>query len=337
MWMFLIWGTALFVASEAAAQVPARVCLEYSAGTRCFYEQTVSVPSAVIESPKNNQVIQKAAGPTGGATVHITHRGGPIDFVRVKQGAQIVAERQHGDFTLTPGWFRACVVQGGQESDCINFGVGDVYVVAGQSNAVSPPQGFPAKATVPGKVIVSDVYGQGVDTFLDAGADAPSSSTAWVHMGNYLDRTYPIMIVNVASGNTSTYDWTHVAGLFSRLIDKVMLYKPRAILWHQGESDCTNPPRTDSFANMDVMVSSLLSVTSTPWVVATNSTSYPPPSGYTHWPIRDAQTQLYTKWDHVYWGPDTDTIRKPGQVEFLGDDLRTHGILWGQVLQRHEL
>jgi hypothetical protein len=186
---------------------------------------------------------------------------------------------------------------GRQEDDTIPFGVGDVYVIAGQSNAVSPPQDFPAMATAPGKVIVSDVYGQGIDMFLDAGVAAPDSSTAWVHMGNYLDRP-PDDDRQRRGRKYKHYDW--VQFLFARLRDSVAYYKPTAIIWHQGESDCTTPPRTDSFTNTDAMVDSLRQLYAILWIVAKNSTSYPLPDGYTEWPIRAAQPQLDAKWDHVY-------------------------------------
>lgn len=292
--------------------------------------QTVA---AFIEWPAPNEVITRGASFT---PVDVRWRG-VVDIVRITGAANL--EAVDGRFSLAPGWYRLALIVAGQEVHAISFGVGDVYVVAGQSNAVSPlqPATHVLPTVQPGRVIVSQYYGPSTASthqyqFRDVGvsplAGDAQAGAAWVACGHALNRPHPVAFVIVARGNTSTADWVnvHIGDLFTAWAR----YRPRAVLWHQGESDCTTPARSDSFVNLNACVQSLRQVTITPWVMALNSTSNPAPAG--GWPIRSAQQQVIDAWPHVHLGPDTDTIRKPGQVEFTGADLNAHGVLWSQRL-----
>jgi hypothetical protein len=281
----------------------------------------------MISFPVPNRVFQQV----NGVASFVPLRRGSGTW-RLKKDGVIVAENSDGRFVNVPvGWYDLVLMDGVVEADSIKIGVGDVYVVAGQSNAVSPrqPLTHPLPTPASGKVILSDKYGKGFDSFIDAGVTEPVTGVAWLFAGIALNRPYPVMFVNVAAGNTSCWDWANVLG--ERLFRAWAVYQPRAILWHQGESECTSPPRTDSYAMMDALILSLRQVTTTPWVMAYNSTSYPGPGGG-HWPIRGAQDQIIVRWSHVYEGPDTDRIRVPGEVEFLGDSMRQHGELWATRL-----
>lgn len=292
------------------------------------------ISAGVIDFPKHNQVLQKTGNV---ATFKVTWRGAGTG-VRLKQGATVIAESATGDFVnVPPGWYQAVLMNGSVEGDGINVGVGDVYVVAGQSNAVSPlqPAGYvPARPSGAGKVIISDYYGQGMHSFVDS-FNAPFTSpsfggVAWIACGMALNRAYPVMFVIIAKGNTSAHDWAYLYG--GRIYFAWANYNPRAILWHQGESECTTPPAADSYTMLNAIVESLRQVAMTPWVIALNSTSAPPPAGYNSWPVRSAQQQVVANWPHTRQGPDTDTIRTPGEPEFLGAALQSHGQLWAASL-----
>jgi hypothetical protein len=284
--------------------------------------------AGVIDYPKHNQVLQKVAN---AATFKVTWRGSGTG-VRLKQGSTIIAESATGEFTNVPlGWYQAVLVNGTVEGDSINVGVGDVYVVAGQSNAVSPNQPadyVPARPTAPGKVVISDYYKQGMHSFVDAfdcSFTSPFGGVAWIACGIALNRAYPVMFVNVARGNTSTDEWVNI--YVSRIFDAWAIYHPRAILWHQGESDAAlHFTQAQSYSNLNACVESLRQVTVTPWVMALNSTN----GGYP--PIRAAQQQVIDQWSHVHQGPDTDAIRSGTDPEFWGNSMQAHGQLWAASL-----
>lgn len=293
-------------------------------------------------SPVPNRVFQRNG--SGNADFRVSWKGIAAS-ARLMDGATQIASSSSGEFSSIPsGWYDCELVDSGVVVDSMKIGVGDVYVVAGQSNSVSPLQPENYVPTVPdeGRVILSDYYRSGPHVFRDPGADPLVADwsngvyvggVAWLYCGLALDRSWPIMFVNVGIGNTNTYEWVQEHIL--RVFQAWAIYSPKAILWHQGESDCTNPPRTDSTSNMNAMVQSLREVTTTPWVVARNSTSMPLPSGYSYWPIRDAQYYVINNWSHVYAGPDTDTLRNLGSgedPEFFGSKLQDHGELWATTM-----
>ena len=344
----LLAVVAALIASPASAETPDSLTVQFPSGETVVYTRSgqdpAPVPAAMISWPPPNEVIQQEADGWTGVALQ-WH--GPADLVRVKRAAQVIAETATGQVDLQPGWYEGCLVTNGVEGHCIPFGVGDVYVVAGQSNAVSPlqPDTYALPPIPEGVVSLSMYYSPGgantwMDRFRDAGTEplgqGPGPYTAgvaWVFAALELNRPYPVGFVIVAHGNTSTEDWRTVYG--ATLMRAVARYRPKAILWHQGESDSIpgDPvPRSESFANMNAVVASLRHVSMTPWVVAINSTSRPAPKGYSEWPIRQAQRDIIATWPHVFEGPDTDTIRTPGEVEYLGPALEAHGRLWGQRL-----
>ena len=297
---------------------------------------------AQITSPVPNRVFQRDG--SGNASFRVTWRGS-ADSVRLMDGQTQVASSISGVFVDVPsGWYDCELIVSGSPVDTMKIGVGDVYVVAGQSNSVSQrqPETYSMPSIPEGKCIVSDYYRFGSDTFRDLGADSLNASPglaqagcAWQHCAAALNRDWPVMFVLIGKGNTTYYEWAYkyVQELFAAWA----IYRPKAVLWHQGESECTTPPRTDSYTMLNACVESLRNVTVTPVVIALNSTSYPPPEGYGAWPVRAAQQQVIANWAHVHTGPDTDTIRNAGEVEFLGSDLQAHGELWATRLTQLNL
>lgn len=240
---------------------------------------------------------------------------------------------------VAPGWYRADLMAGGAVIDTMQIGVGDVYVVAGQSNSVSQrqPDSHVMPTIAPGKCILSDYYGHGYFVFRDLGVDPldnpnglMNAGCAWQYCAAAMNRPYPVKFVLIGQGNTTGYEWAHEHAHL--LFRAWAMFEPKAILWHQGESDCTHPPRDDSFVMLNAIVESLRQVTTTPWLIAENSTSYPPPEGLHEWPVRQAQRDVIGNWEHAHQGPDTDEVRVPGEVEYTGDSLRQHGELWAASL-----
>ena len=286
---------------------------------------------AIFTSPTPNLAFQQNTA--GVADFSIDWRG-VAQSVLLKQGSTTVASSGNGDFTNIPaGWYDAVLVTNGIEGDTIKVGVGDVFLVCGQSNGVSPlqpPTYVPPRPSAPGRVIVSDYYGQGRNSFVDT-YDCPINPTpgfagcCWMACGIALNRPYPVMFVIMSQGNTSTTDWA--TGLGARIFEGLVKYKPKAFLWHQGETDSVlQIPQGTSYSNMNALVQSLRQVTMTPWLIALNSIN----GGYA--PIRGAQDLLVTNWPNICkYGPDTDTIRNPAvnpDSEFVGTQLEQHGQLW---------
>lgn len=292
-----------------------------------------NLPLAIIDR-KNHLVVQKSPGPGGVGFMKVTWRGvGIVTEVRLKRGMTTYYTSSNGEFTgVAAEMYDIALVVDGVECDMVRGGVGDVVLCAGQSNTVSPLQPstyVPPRPAAPGRVIISDYYGHGRDSFVDAydcPMVAPFGGCAWVACGIALNRPWPVMFVILAQGNTTTTQWAE--GLVTRIFDGVAIYKPKFICWGQGESDAgAGMSQSESFANMDACVGSLRQVSIVPWLVAKNSVN----GGYA--PIRAAQQQIIDKWSHVYPGPDSDTIRRPsGDNEFLGTELEAHGQLWATAI-----
>jgi hypothetical protein len=304
----------------------------------------------MIVSPKANQIIQRWSGATN---FRVEWRGSATHAVLKLNGVQInqtVSGETNGYPTwmngVSPGWYDLVLMDGSTEVDSIKVGVGDVYVVLGQSNSVSQRQPSTFTPTVPpdGRVILSYYYGAGIHSFVDPSVTTQTGAwagVAWIYCGLALNRAHPVMFVLIGKGNTTYHDWATMQlapGIPDpRIWTAYALYQPKAFLWHQGESECPQggPPRSDTFTMIDAIISSVRNVTATPMVIAVNSTSYAPPAGYSEWPVREIQRSMckpYGKWDHCKRGPDTDTIRSPGNVEYLGSELEAHGQLWATSL-----
>ncbi len=299
---------------------------------------------AIVISPKPNEVLQKTCvASVCSAEVRVAWRG-TATLARLKQGSTVISESAAGNFgAIPPGWYEIVLVTAGVEGDRIKMGVGDVFGVAGQSNSVSPvqPHGFIMPVPAEGKVILSDYYRFGHYTFRDPGVDplvvdaangVYQAGAGWLYAGLALNRPYPVMFVIIGQGNSSTTLWTTTYG--QRLPEMWARHKPRAILWHQGESDAAEGiSQATTFANMDAIVLGLKHQTVTPWIVALNSTN----GGYA--PVRAAQQQLIDKWYHIFQGPDTDLLRVSSgpEVEFLavspvGNQLQGFGSAWAAAI-----
>jgi hypothetical protein len=317
----------------AFAMAIASVLVTFSDGSSETVQANTPPPAASFGTTitsQNNRVYQQNA--SGVAPLSITWRGVSPDMIRLRNAATgaVVSESSSGQFgNVAAGWYRAIAVKDGVEGDEIRTGVGGVLLVAGQSDAVAPlqPPTFPyQKPQQQGRVIVSDYYGQGSNVFVDTFDTPVTSSICWIKAALDLNRPYPIMVVNVAQGNTSTADWVNT--LITRIFVGWATYSPKTIAWQQGVSDAAlGFTQSQTFVNMNAMVESLRAVTVTPWVIAISSRF--PASAAT----RAAQNQVIAAWPHVYAGPDIDAIRDAANPdELYGEKLTTQGQVWSPFL-----
>lgn len=260
-----------------------------------------------------------------------------------------------GNFAQVPGGlYDLCVrplnTSPGTAEDCRRVGVGEVFLVAGQSNAVSTDLSGKRHASATGLVSVNDYHGDRADVkpksaepvidqmVFTKGDDGITANVCWTRLGDLIVEKYkiPVEFVNVARDATNTDDWRPVDGKCWTLFAKVLSEGTyRAILWHQGESDVMYGfPMEKSLNNMTSLIEATrLIAPHTPWIVAHNSLKDKTP--YAQQPVRQAQTALVAR-GLACAGPDTDVIRENpdwvGVADFGEEGLTRHGELWFPIV-----
>lgn len=248
-----------------------------------------------------------------------------------------------------------------------HVGVGEVFVVSGQSNSTNygeVPQKTETRmvTTFDGSTwTIADDPQPGVQDGSRKGSFIPS-------FGDALYRRYhvPIGIASVGHGSTSVRQWlpagtpvqvmptmtryinklpdgTLVSDgvLFNVMIQRIRELGPhgfRALLWHQGESDSHQPPEHDIDAPTYTRMMTLLIHEARkqvgwdfPWFIA--QATYHTPADPSCPPIRDAQRSLWQS-GLALQGPDTDALGPPYRqnggagTHFNDAGLQAHGQLW---------
>lgn len=248
-----------------------------------------------------------------------------------------------------------------------NVGVGEVFVISGQSNSTN--YGEVRQKTETEMVAsfsgtewaLADDPQPGVQDNSKDGSFIPS-------FGDALYRRYhvPIGIASVGHGSTSVRQWLpagtaiHVmptmtkyvkkdgdgtlvsdGALFDGMMTRIRQLGPhgfRALLWHQGESDSHQPPEHEidatTYRSMMVILiraSRKKAGWNFPWFVA--QASYHTPEDSRSPPIREAQRSLWKR-DLAMEGTDSDTLtaayrQNGGKGTHMNDaGLKAHGLLW---------
>ena len=269
------------------------------------------------------------------------------------------------------GWYRLEVRLNRDQAIKANasidhVGVGEVFVVAGQSNSAN--HGADRQQTATG--LVASFSGE---RWLLANDPQPRASgvggSFMPPFGDAMARQFqvPIGIVAAGVGATSvrewlpagvgfpnpptltnrvhllsTGDWTSDGALFEGLSARLKPFGPhgfRALLWHQGESDANQQDATRTLPGeeyrreMELLIASVRREVgwSFPWFVA--QTTYHGPDDAGSPDIRAAQAALWQE-GLALQGPDTDKLgsdwRDSGGtgVHFTGAGLRAHAGLW---------
>lgn len=206
------------------------------------------------------------------------------------------------------------------------------FLVAGQSNAVSPAQEHAPYWSQTGRVTVTDVY-HGKALRIPTQAKPMDGSIAWIYLGDMIDRD--VTFVNIAVGNKSTQRWME-NDLRNSMLSALFKYRFDAVLWVQGESDWVEKfDEERTYANMKALIhASRVMQPSIKWFIALNSFKTDPRENR----VRNAQRRIIAE-GLALKGPDTDTLRdnpkwvEAGYGEFVGDGLREHGRLWFEVLK----
>jgi hypothetical protein len=246
-----------------------------------------------------------------------------------------------------------------------NVGVGEVFVIAGQSNSTN--YGEVSQKTQTGMVTTFSGTAWSLANDPQPGVQDNSSKGSFIpSFGDALYRRYhvPIGIASVGHGSTSVRQWLpadtpiHVMPTMTRyvktnadgaLISDGALFAGmmlrihqlgehgfRALLWHQGESDSHQPAEHDIDARTyRSMMATIIHASrkqagwDLPWFVA--QATYHTPDDPSCPPIRDAQRSLWQP-DLAIEGPDTDTLTAPYRqnaakgTHFNDAGLKAHGL-----------
>lgn len=315
-----------------------------------------------ITSPKELQVFQRQTRNSGrirvsGSTtadadsVLVSFAGKALEGQAPDQEQKIPIDPKTGAFEEeipfpAGGWFsmKLKLAKAGRvlaEQRVDKFGVGEVFVGAGQSNSTNSGQ-FKTKQT---SGMVSSFDGerwQIADDPQIGVADHSQGGSYYPAFGDALYEHYhvPIGIAATGFGGTSVNAWQPSEGLFAHMLTRLQQLGPhgfRAILWHQGETDVGMPSREYYEKLQRVIVTSREKAGwDIPWFVA--QVSYHNPERPSSDTTRTAQAKIWAdKIAHA--GPDTDTLTGDHRdldglgIHFSPKGLKAHGLLWAKILQ----
>ena len=272
------------------------------------------------------------------------------------------------------GWYAVLVrlAAGGTtvaETRVEHVGVGEIFVVAGQSNAANHGE-EKQRAKIPLVVAFGNGHWQpAADPEPGAsgkgGSFLPAFGDAMAEKFNV-----PIGLVAIAEGSTSVREWlprgdamaappdtgrntiltasnswVSTGELFNRILGvekQFGVHGFRAVLWHQGESDSHEPPDRQippstyrQYLQTVIESSRAAAGWRVPWFVAQVSYHSPEDTG---WPdLRAAQKSLVTD-GIALAGPNTDELgpefrQNNGQgIHFNARGLKRHGELWARLV-----
>lgn len=304
----------------------------------------------MVLSPRPYQVIQRDNG-AGSVTVRLAQAAAaPYQVeVRTHEGTtvcegSIPAGQAEVTIANVPegGWHTLVLKSGEKELAGVPFGIGDVFVVAGQSNAGGNGDGF-----IPDRSgMVSVKAYEGDEWLLVTQMDERlhpemHRGSPWPVLGELLVTAWrvPIGFINVARGGSNTDQWLPANGdLYPRLPAVLKAYKVRAILWHQGESDAASGwPTEKTRANMETIIRQSWQDAGwrAPWYVA--FVSFVPGLEQEKMDAtRQAQREICDA-GLALPGPDTDKYVDPNtmrhdRLHFNQVGLRIHAMLWFMTL-----
>lgn len=266
------------------------------------------------------------------------------------------------------GWYQLEIeaLRGGQPCGrqvVAHVGVGEVFIVAGQSNAAN--YGSEPQKTATGKVSSFDgkTWRPANDPQPGAGGKGGSFMPAF---GDALAQKYgiPVGLVPLAVGSTSVRQWlpkgermdrrptkdsyvtTVTAGvwassgqLFDKLTERMKTLGPRgfrAVLWHQGESDSSQaapyqitPAQFRAYLETLIRASRQSAGWDVPWLVA--QVSYHSEQDPANAEFRAVFAALW-KSGLALAGPDTDTLGQEYRagVHLNARGLQAHGKMWAE-------
>lgn len=314
-----------------------------------------------ITSPREYQVIQRSSRSVGRVLISGRTQTN-ASSIKLRLIGEAIPEAQqawrsvsyHPDtrkfsqwLTLPAGgWYRLKVaaVQGEKllaEAEVAHFGIGEVFVGAGQSNSTNCGQ-FKTKQTSGMVSSFSGKHWQIANDPQPGVADRSQGGSFWPAFGDRMHRELgvPIGVATTGYGGTSVNQWQPDGDLYQRwFMTRVHQLGPqgfRAVLWHQGEADVRMPSNEYQAKLKNTILSSIEDAGwEFPWFVA--QVSYHNPENPRYDSVRDAQKRL---WDErvAEPGPDTDVLTGDHRdfdgkgIHFSPKGLKAHGEMWAEKL-----
>jgi hypothetical protein len=253
-----------------------------------------------------------------------------------------------------------------------HVGVGEVFIVAGQSNSTN--YGEVRQLTASGMVAA---FGRDTWALADdpqPGVQDGSKNGSFIpSFGDALYEKYrvPVGVVSVGHGSTSVRQWLPAGSridvpptmgkfiraaadntwecdgtLFDGMMRAILRLLPhgfRALLWHQGESDAHQAPEHEiSAENYRSLMEQIIRASRReagwdfPWFVA--QATYHSPNDTSCPEIRDAQKSIWRS-GLALEGPDTDQLTGDNRqnngkgVHMSAKGLQAHGRMWAEKVE----
>jgi len=265
------------VVSRLAVLRLGRICCFLSA---CLITTVLSAQTEFkVESPLPHQVFQRLGFQPREAHVHAT--GGPaLGFANIPvviqstsplqsvawrlvvpgkdQGAEWQSvmlssqpeNRWQAEIRLPAGWHRLELKIGEQVRLVEPVGVGELFIVAGQSYADGANDELLKVQDPAGRVSALNLAKNTWAVAHDPQPNKADGGTLWPALGDLLVRVLdvPVGFVNVAVGGTSSRQWLPGTPLYQGLEDAgKRIGRFRAVLWQQGESDVIEKVSTETY------------------------------------------------------------------------------------------
>ncbi len=379
-------------------RVPLLVALLAAGGAHdTSFAQLKAAPVArlVVSSPLDYEVFQRKTRLDGKMSIR-GRAEGEVDRVDVRITGQSLrgplpgkwrhipfdhsTREFHADVKTAAGGFYEVEFRGRYRSmlsggvTIEHVGVGEVFVVSGQSNSTN--YGEVKQVTETGMVTTFSGVAWRPANDPQPGVQDNSTKGSFIpSFGDALFRRYgvPIGIASVGHGSTSVRQWLPAGEHIEVMptITKYVIREPegtlvsdgtlfngmiarmrqlgthgfRAVLWHQGESDSNQAPEHEiSGATYERMLMEVIKDSrravgwDVPWFVA--EASYGDPQRPSCPAIREAQRNLWHSGVAVE-GPDTDTLtaayrQNNGKgVHFNDAGLKAHGLLWSEAVESY--
>ncbi|MFD2932848.1 sialate O-acetylesterase [Spirosoma flavum] len=268
-----------------------------------------------------------------------------------------------GKVTVLAGWYRLDIrAKAGAtllaQTQVNRVGVGEVFVVAGQSNAYGGFQRVPS--SVEDRVMCIDFRQDSLSeqllplqfSHITYGTNIGPSQPPHLYgiLGDKLVQrlNVPVLFIGAALGGTTSDQWYQSASgnigttpgpsvyrrLGAALLHYVSRTGARAVLWHQGEGDINTNTQT-YFNNIKYVIDkSRQQVGSKPLAWVVSRVSYI--SGQTNPSVIAAQNQLISTVSNVFAGPATDSLtgydNRSDNVHLQGAGLFRFTNAWDQSL-----
>lgn len=325
-----------------------------------------ALPGVAIQvaSPLDYQVFQRDAQDVGRVRVEATapdevaSLGAVVDVRDGSTSAWKALEmedlpgptrRFHGTLEVRAGGWYSIAFSAAQGApplaNVARFGVGEVFVVAGQSNSTNwGEERFPSQDD---QVVAfdGDRWSLAADP-MPGVQDKSQGGSPWPLCGKLLREFLgvPVAFASCGYGGTSIRQWQKTSK-FEISGSKVDLYGGlarrvralgdfRAILWHQGESDAAGGMGKSEYVELFRKLARDLAQDTgsrAPWIVA-QASYVPDVEESKRNAIRDAQAELWEKGDALR-GPNTDELvgdyrHSKDHVHFSKKGLEAHAARW---------